>query len=52
MRFQNFDDDRVRFPDGFADELFGQRAGRAFGVIEAARGIDRAVDGDAVLAAD
>ena len=38
---QNVDDDRVGFPDGLADDLFGQAAGRAFGVIEAAGGIDR-----------
>ena len=52
VRLQDFDDDGVGFPDGLADDLFGQAAGRAFGVIEAAGGIHGAVGGDAVLAAD
>ncbi len=52
VRFQDFDDDGVGFPDGLADDLFGQAARRAFGVIEAAGGIDGAECGDAVLAAD
>ncbi len=52
MGAEDFDDDGVGFPDGLADEFFGQAAGRAFGVIEAAGGIHRAVGGDAVLAAD
>ena len=49
---QDLDHDRIRFPDGLADQLFGQPPGGAFGVIEAARGIHRAVGRDAVLPAD
>ena len=49
---QDLDDDGVRLPDGLADQFLGQAAGGAFGVIEAAGGIDRAVGLDAVLPAD
>ena len=52
VRFQDFDDDGVGFPNGFADDFFGQASRGAFGVIEAAGGIDRAEGRDAVLAAD
>jgi hypothetical protein len=52
MRLQDLDDDGVGFPNRLADQFFGQAAGRAFGVKEAARGVHRAVDFDAVLPAD
>ena len=50
--FQELDDQRIGFPDGLADQFFGQRAGRAFGLKDTAGGIDRAVDRKAVALAD
>ena len=50
VRFQDFDDDGVAFPDGLAEEFFGEASGRAFGMEEAASGIDGAINRDAVLA--
>ena len=52
MRLQDLDDDRVAFPDGLADEFFGQAPAAPSAWIEAAGGIDGAIDGDAVLLAD
>ena len=49
---QNFDDDRIDFPNGFAEKFFGQRAGGAFGLEDAASGINRAIDRQAVALAD
>ena len=52
MRLQDLDHDRVSFPDRLADNLFGQAARSAFGMVETAGGIHRAECGDAVLTAD
>ena len=48
MGLEDPDDDRVRFPDGLANELIGQDAACAFGVEKLAGGIDRAIGGNAV----
>ena len=50
--FENFDDDGVGVPNGFAEQFFGQLAGCAFGLKHAAGGIDGAIDRDAVTLAD
>src|ERR1700683_4982538 len=52
VRFQNLANDRVRLPDRLADDLFRKPARRAFRVIEASGGINRAVDRKAVLNPD
>src|SRR5258708_740682 len=49
--FQDSDDNRVRFPDGLAEDLFGQLAGSAFGTKKAALTVDRAVGLDSVFPA-
>ncbi len=49
---EKLDDERVGVPDGFAQQLFGKRAGDSFGLKETAGGIDGAVDGETVALAD
>ena len=49
---QDFDDDRVAFPDGLAEQFFGQLAWRAFGLEEAAGAVDGAIHRESVLDAD
>ncbi len=49
---QDIDDDRIGVPNGFAEKFFGQFAGSAFGLEDAAGGIDGAIDRDAVTLAD
>ena len=49
---EDVDDDGVGVPNGFAEEFFGQHTGCAFGLEDAASGIDRAIDRDAVTLAD
>jgi hypothetical protein len=51
-RAEQIDDDRVRFPNRFANNFFGQSPGRALGVEEPAGGVDRAVGLDPVRPAD
>ena len=51
-RAQKLSDDRVRFPNGLADQLFGKATLSAFGVKKAAGFVHRAINRDSVLTAD